>query len=183
MPTETRVIASKPKIGARPAPAAAVAEAEDGPATKSRKGLVIGLVLALVLAGGGAGYWFVLGPGAAAGEGSEDPAGADGAAEPGPVGPPDGKPGKVLSAPAVSINLAGGHYLRLGLGLQLSEAAYKPDPAAAVDAAITLFSGRSITEVNDAESRDALKTELRERLWELYDGDVLDVYYTDYVTQ
>jgi flagellar protein FliL len=175
MPTEQRVIASKPKIGARPAPAAAPPEETASAGGGGKKKMML-VVLLVVLLGGGAGYWFVLGPGA----GKE--AAAEEVVEPG-TAEPTGKPGKVLTTEPISINLAGGHYLRLGLGLQLSETAYKPDGAAAVDAAITLFSGRSVTEVNSPEGREALKEELRHSVWKLYKGDVLDVYFTDYVSQ
>ncbi|MCL3860867.1 flagellar basal body-associated protein FliL [Actinotalea sp. K2] len=172
MPTEQRIIASKPKIGARPAPGAPAVEAEPEAAPKSKKKLVIIVVAALLLVGGGGGYWFLLGPGAGASEAQE--------AEP----PPE--PGEVLTVDPVNLNLAGGHYLRLGLGLQMTADAGghgKVDTARALDLAIALFSGRTVEEVSDAETRDALKAELLHQLEEAYHGEVMGLYFTDYVTQ
>jgi len=123
----------------------------------------------LLLVGGAAAYWFLLGPGA-----------GDGTAEAEPT--PD--PGTVLVIEPISLNLADGHYLRLGLGLQLTkDVAEEPDTARALDQAVALFSGRTMAEVNSAEGREALKVELLAQLTEVYEGEVIDVYFTDYVTQ
>lgn len=174
MPTEQRVIANKPKIGAKPtiggAAAVAAPESTAAPA-KSRKKLVL-VLAALLVVGGGAGWYFLMGPGAAT-EG-------EAAVEPAP------EPGAVLDVEAISINLADGHYLRLGMGLQLTaDAGGHGDPTAApaLDHAIALFSGRPMAEVASPEGREALKAELVHRLEEAYHGDVMDVYFTEYVTQ
>lgn len=172
MPTEQRVISSKPTIGARPTakPAAPEPEATEEKAKGGKKKLVLVLVAVLVL-GGGAGWWFLLGPGA--GEQAE-------VAEPAP------EPGEVVVVEPISLNLADGHYLRLGLGLQLTVDAggHGPvDTARALDHAIDLFSGRKVSEVSSTEGRDALKAELLTRLEEAYHGEVMDLYFTDYVTQ
>ena len=127
------------------------------------------LVLLLVV-GGGAGYWFFLRPTPAAG--------AEVAVEP----PPE--PGAVVVIEPISLNLADGHYLRLGLGLQLTaEVAEEPDTARALDQAVALFSGRSVAEVGSSEGREALRDALVAKLAEVYEGEVMDVYFTDYVTQ
>jgi flagellar FliL protein len=171
--TEQRIIASKSTIGARPTsgPGAGDDAGQGKAKGTGRKKLIVILAVVLVL-GGGAGYWFLLGPGAAAGDVEavvEDPA---------PV------PGEVLTVEAVSLNLAGGHYLRLGLALQLTEDVEAiPDPAVALDHAIVLFSGRTVEEVSSAEGRQALKDELSAQLVEAYEGQVMGVYFTDYVTQ
>ena len=173
--TEQRVLSTKPKIGARPAPAPAAEEpAADGGKKGGKKKLII-IVLAVVLVlGGGVGYWFLLGPGA----GGDAEAGAH-EEEPAP------EPGAVLTVEPVSINLAAGRYLRLGISLQFvaGDAHGEPDPSKALDLAIALFSGRTIEEVSSAEGRTALKAELLHQLEEAYHGDVMDVYLTDYVTQ
>lgn len=172
MPTEQRIIASKPTIGASgksPATAPA-AEEPEGEAKGGKKKLVV-VLLALLLVGGGAGWWFLMGPGAASG-------GEAVAEEPAP------EPGEVVSVEAVSINLAGGHYLRLGIALQLTAEVHgEVSSAHALDLAIALFSGRTVEEVSSAEGRAALKEELRHQLAEAYHGEVMDVYLTDYVTQ
>jgi flagellar FliL protein len=89
----------------------------------------------------------------------------------------------VLDIDPVSVNLAGGHYLRLGLALQLSSDAKDPDPARALDLAIALYSGRSVDEVSTPATRDQLKAQLLGELQQAYGPEVMDVYLTDYVTQ
>ena len=168
MPIEQRVMnAPGTPIGSRakekaPEPAAA-GKGDKLPARKSKKLFVIVGVLVAALAAGA--YFFVLAP-----------QGAD-KAEPAP------EPGAVLTVEAMSINLANGHYLRLGLGLQLTTEALEVDTAKARDAAIALFSGRTVEEVSDPATRATLKFELASELAELYDGEVMGVYLTDYVTQ
>jgi flagellar FliL protein len=172
MPTEQLVVATgKPKIGSRPAPSPAPTEVEKAPKEKKKKGKrLILIVLVLVLVGGGAGYWFLL-----------KPSGAEPAAE-AVEAPPE--PGAVVVIEPISLNLADGHYLRLGLGLQLTaEVAEEPDTARALDQAVSLFSGRSVAEVASTEGREALRVELIALLDEAYEGEVMDVYFTDYVTQ
>jgi len=174
-PTQTRVIASKPKIGARPTGSAAAPEPA-GEEKKSKKKLLVVLIVVVALLGGAAAWWFLMGPGA-----GEEAAAEEATVETG--GAPEGEPGEVRTTEAISINLAGGHYLRIGLGLQLSADAHDVSPAKALDATIALFSGRPVGDVTDLESRDALKEQLLHTLWEVYDGAVLDVYFTDFVTQ
>lgn len=170
--TEQRIIASKPTIGSRPTSAAGGAPEAGADRPKSKKKIVI--VIAALVLGGAAAYWFLMGPGAATEEG--DPAAV--VEEPAPV------PGDVLTVDAVSLNLAGGHYLRLGLALQLTaDITEVPDPALALDHAIVLFSGRTVEEVSSADGRQALKDELSRQLAEAYEGEVMGVYFTDYVTQ
>ena len=126
-----------------------------------KKKLVIVLVLLLVL--GGAGYWFFLKPSA----------------------PKEPEPGEVVTLEPIQVNLADGHYLRLGFDLQLTEEVGEeaPDTGKAVDAAIALFSGRSVSEVSDPEKREELKEKLLHQVEELYEGEVMDLYLTNYVTQ
>ena len=57
------------------------------------------------------------------------------------------------------------------------------DGSIAMDAAIDLFSGRSMAEVSTSKERRKLKRELEHELEELYHGDVMGVYFTEYVTQ
>lgn len=171
--TEQRVVASKPKIGARPTSPSAVPEpAEEGKGKKKggkKKLLIIALV---VLLAGGAAYWFLLKPAPPADDAAavvEEPA-------------PD--PGAVLVVEPISLNLADGHYLRIGIGLQLTaDVAEEPDTARALDLVVALFSQRPVAEVTTTEGRDALKAELLRQLEEAYEGEVMDVYFTDYVTQ
>lgn len=171
MTTEPRIVAPQRKIGSRPVASETAAVAPEPPAKKGpgRKAtLGIGAAIIAVVA---AVYWFVVGPGAA----SED---GDAAAAPEP------KYGPVQVIDPISVNLAGGRYLRLGLGMQLTDAAHGDiDTAKALDAAIALYSGRTQAELADPEVRETLKVELADVLSERYHGEVITVYYTDFVTQ
>ena len=64
-----------------------------------------------------------------------------------------------------------------------ADKAKEADGSKALDAAIELFSGREITEVNDAKERLKLKEELVKELDDLYEGEVMDVYFTQFVSQ
>ena len=128
----------------------------------SKKKLIIGVVV-LLLAVGGAGYWFFIKP----------------------SGPSVPKPGAVAPLDSIQVNLADGHYLRLGIALQLTTSAGKDpvDGSKALDAAIEVFSGLPVAEVNKRSEREKLRTELEKDLEKAYDGDVMDVYFTEFVTQ
>ena len=92
--------------------------------------------------------------------------------------------GEVVALEPRQVNLEGGHYLKLGLALQGTDSvAHGIDGSKALDAAIALFSGRSIEEVTRPDERRHLKAELKKELDHLYHGDVMDVYFTDFVTQ
>ncbi len=137
------------------APADAV---EETAPPKSKKKLII--IIVAVLALGGGGYWFM---------------------KPEPAGPPE--PGEVVKLEPIQVNLASAHYLRLGLALQLTTSAHEADGSKALDAAISVFSGLPMAEVNDPAARVKLKKELEKELKHLYHDDVMGVYFTEYVTQ
>lgn len=175
MSTEARIVSSGPKIGVRPT-ATEAAAVEAPPAKEGKKKLMILAVIAVLVLGGG--YWFLMGPGAAsAAEGTET----------NPTAEPEYDLGEVMIIDSISINLEGGHYLRLGLGLQLVAGAGGShgaiDPAKALDAAIAQYSGHTTEELADLTFREQLKDELAETLKEAYHEEVVDVYYTDFVTQ
>ena len=142
-------------------------ETDEVPATGGKKKLLmIGLVV--LLAAAGAGYFFLF-------------SGGDAAAEE-PVA------GEVLVLEPVAVNLAGGGYLKVGLALQLVAsdegghgAASGPSGAIATDLVISTFSQAQPADVTGA--RDALKETLEEKIVEAYHGEVMGIYYTEYVTQ
>ncbi len=137
--------------------------AQDEPSAKKGRGKKIVLVLLVaVIALGAAAWWFLLKP-----DGGETE----------PVA------GEVLTLEPVQVNLAAGHYLRGGVALQLAEGAHELDGSKAKDATISVFSGRQLAQVSTSEQREQLRTELTERLELAYEGDVLGVYYTEFVTQ
>lgn len=137
---------------------AAPEETTEAPAKRSRKKLI--LVLVAVLAIGGGGYWFM---------------------RPQPASAP--KPGEVVTLEPIQINLAAGHYLRMGLALQLVAGAHEADGSKALDAAIQEFSGVPMAEVNDPAKRTVLKEQLEKELDHRYHGEVMGVYFTEFVTQ
>ena len=181
MTFDSRVVAPQQKIGSRPtsdAAAAAAAPAAKGGKKKKKLMMIVGALLVVVLA---AAYYFLAGPGKATTSATDPSAAPTVEAE------PEYDLGEVLVIDSVSINLQGGHYLRLGLGLQLIEGAGGShgaiDPAKALDAAIALYSGHTTEELADAAVREDLKTQLEETLFDLYHEEVVAVYYTDFVTQ
>jgi flagellar FliL protein len=154
------------------AKAAKNAEADDsaeGKGKKGSKGSKVGkkkliMIVAAVLVVAGAAYWFVLKPSPAAEEGP--------------------KPGLIVPLESTQINLASGHYLKIGIALQLVEGAPEEvDGSKALDATIDLFSGLTIEEVATARERRALKEELEATLEKSYEEEVMGVYFTEFVTQ
>ncbi|WP_263121172.1 flagellar basal body-associated FliL family protein [Cellulomonas sp. RIT-PI-Y] len=171
MPIEQRVIGGGQKIGGGKiggTPAKEEPAAEE-PKKKSKKLLIL-ILAAVVVIGGAAAYFLVL-----------KPSGGEAAAEPEPTH----VAGAVATVDAISVNLADGHYLRLGFALQLTEEVGEeaPDTSKAVDIAIELYSGQTMAQVSDPTSRDALKTEFLHQLEAAYPDEVMDVYLTNYVTQ
>ncbi len=99
----------------------------------------------------------------------------------GPKPPPE--PGEIVAIDPTQINLADGRYLRLGLALQLTTAATEGgDGSKALDAAIDIFSGKRLDQV-EGQNREKLKDKLVEEVERLYEGEVMDVYFTEFVTQ
>ncbi|MET0838691.1 MAG: flagellar basal body-associated FliL family protein [Marmoricola sp.] len=138
-------------------PPAESAEAP-APAKGGKKKIIV--ILVAVLALGGGGYWMFR-----------------------PKPPAPVQPGEVVTLDPIQINLASAHYLRLGLALQLTDKAHEADGSKALDAAISEFSGRNIAELTDTKKREKLKKDLEHELEELYHGDVMGVYFTEFVTQ
>jgi len=130
------------------------------PTGGSKKKLVIIAVLVLVL--GAAGWFFFM-----------RPAGAE-------AGP---EPGEVAALEPIQVNLSGGHYLRVGIALQLTTKAHEVDGSQALDAVIAVFSGHSMEEVNQPKVREALREDLVKKLEKRYEEGVMGVYFTEFVTQ
>lgn len=134
-----------------------------------KKLLIIGVVLALVAAG--AVYFLVIAPKKAN------------------ATPPAPKPGTVAALESTSVNLANGHYLRIGVALQMTTAASGghgsdgPDGSKAKDLIISTFSGQKQETLANAGEREKLKSELREAIKKAYDDEVMDIYFTEFVTQ
>lgn len=151
------VTAMPPK--ARAGDAGAAAAEEPTPPKGRKKLLIIGVLVAAALGGAA---WFLLRPAPA---------------------PTEPVPGEVLALEPIQVNLTGGHYLRIGIALQLTADAHEAEGSKALDATIDLFSGRSMEQLALPEKRQELKAELLERLEHDYHGDVMEVYFTNFVTQ
>jgi flagellar FliL protein len=138
-----------------------------------KKKLII-IAVVVLLAGGGA-YVFL---------GSSKGSAAAAAAS--PSASPSYQPGPIVQLDPVTINLAGGHYLKLGMALQASKgvgADGEMSGAKAIDAAIELFSNRTLEELTPSKGRDHFKDELIKEITELYEGEVYDIYFTEFVMQ
>jgi flagellar protein FliL len=140
-----------------PAAAEAVEEKKGGPLK-----LVV-ILLVVVLVAGGAAYWFILKP-----KNAE---------------PAKPKPGTVVALDPIQVNLADGHYLSIGIALQAVDGVKEVDGSKALDATIEEFSGLPIDQLLKAKEREHLKEELVKSLEKLYDDEVMDVYFTQFVTQ
>jgi flagellar protein FliL len=92
-------------------------------------------------------------------------------------------PGAVVKVDPITINLTGGHFLKLGITLQPEAGAAEVDGSKALDAAIDLFSNLPITELSTKEGRNKLKAELVAKVSEAYEKEVYDIYFTEFVYQ
>ena len=141
------------------APGAAAAPEEK----KSKKKLIIIVVLVLAIAG--AAYFFVLKP--KGGEEKVEPV-----------------PGEVVVMEPIQVNLAEGHYLRIGIALQLTaDVAHAADGSKALDLVIEAFNGCTTEELASPKERHKIKEELLHEVEEAYHYEVMDVYFTEFVTQ
>jgi flagellar FliL protein len=137
---------------------------------KSKKMLMIIVIALVVLGGGGGGAYFML-------------AGGDEKAE-APV------KGEVVALEnPLTINLAGGHYLKVGFALQMTEdaAGAEVDPAEAIDLAIDQYTGVEMAELETEKGRLKAKAELLEKIEKAYNVEdkhlVMGIYFTQFVTQ
>jgi len=141
----------------------AMPQGEEGTAKKRKPIKLIAIVLVLVIAAGAA-YFLVFAP--------------KSKGEPAPTA------GAVLPLESQQINLAAGHYLRLGIALQLTDKADTAvDGSKALDAAIDVFSGLTVEQVTKAGGREALKKKLLTDVEHRYEDGVMDLYFTEFVTQ
>jgi flagellar FliL protein len=96
---------------------------------------------------------------------------------------PKPKPGEVMALEPVQVNLAEGHFLKIGIALQLTEETAEVDGSKALDATIAQFSGTTVGELSKGARRQALKAQLERKVVRLYDDEVMGIYFVDFVTQ
>jgi flagellar FliL protein len=131
-------------------------------AKKGRRKKVILAVVAALVVGGGA-YKFLA---------------------PKHAGPPTG--GDVVALDATTLNLAGGHYLKIGISVQLvkGKAAAADFPTGhAAELTIDEFSNRTVASLSSNAARQRLQDDLLAKLKAAYPGEVYDVFLTQFVTQ
>jgi flagellar FliL protein len=136
-------------------------QAAEDSAAKGGKKKLMAIVLVAILVIGGAAYWFVL--------------------KPKPEKAPE--PGEVVTLEPIQVNLAAGHYLKIGIALQLTKGTKEADGSKALDATIDTFSGQSMDQLTRTEGRERLKKQLEKELEHRYEDEVMGVYFTDFVTQ
>jgi flagellar FliL protein len=127
---------------------------------KSKK-FVIGVVA--VLAVGGGGYTFL---------------------KPTNTPPPSG--GDVVAMDATTLNLAGGHYLKIAFAVQLMKGAASAtdfSPSHAAELVIDEFSNRTVASLGSNAARKKLTADLLADIQKAYPGKVFDVFVTNFVTQ
>jgi flagellar FliL protein len=166
-PREERLMATTTLKPPKEAGAAAKADKKSGKddnngAGGSKKKLIV-IVLVVLLAAGGGAWFFVLR---------------------GPSAPPAPKPGAVLKLDSINVNLADSHYLKVGLALQTTTAASPDiDGSHALDIAISQLSGRAMSDLAAPAKREKAKEALVKAVSEAYDGEIMDVYFTEFVMQ
>lgn len=73
--------------------------------------------------------------------------------------------GSIKTLDPITVNLAGGHFLKLGMAVQFdASAGEETDGSKVLDLAITEFSGRTLDELATTEGRDKAKEELVARM-------------------
>jgi flagellar protein FliL len=77
---------------------------------------------------------------------------------------PEPTPGAVVTLDSITINLAGAHFLKLGLALQPTAAAKEVDGSKALDLAISQFSQDTIDDLSTQKGRQEAKAELVARV-------------------
>ena len=174
--TDTSGDSASPDVGAVDPKAAKKAK-------KGRSNLLPALVLAAGIAAAG---YFVGGTGASA---DAEASGVQSEVE------HHYEPGEVIELEAMTVNLAGGRFLRVGLAVLATDefdgfvddggtARFLPEHESRLrDQLIAMFAGRELGSLSGAENLEAIKAELLDRTDTVLDGHALEIYLTDFVTQ
>jgi flagellar FliL protein len=135
------------------------------PKKKSKKKLLIIVVAALLVLGGAGGYFML---------------GSSGK----PAAKPKPKPGKVIPLEAITVNLAGGHYLKIHVALQATaDAGEEVDGSQALDLTVAQFSNLNMAELASSDGRKKAKEKLLTAVEKAYEEKVMDIYFTEFVMQ
>jgi flagellar FliL protein len=135
---------------------------KDAKSGGSKKKLIIIAVVVLLAAAGGVKFFVLGGSGA----------------------PPKPQPGAVLKLDSMNVNLADNHYLKIGLALQTTtKASADIDGSRALDIALSQLSGRKMEDLAVPAKREKAKEALVEAISKAYEGEIMDVYLTEFVMQ
>lgn len=148
---------------------------------KKEKGGKSNLVPALVLAAGIAAGGYFMGSGGSAPACTGDKCTTEATT-------PKKTPGQIANMDAMTINLADNRFLKVGLAVQLAEGIEaaefaKGDISKIKDMLIDLLAGAKMEELQSVEGRQKIKEEIKKRSEKAFEGNVLDVYFTDFVMQ
>lgn len=104
------------------------------------------------------------------------------------AGPPVGGEYVPVSTDPLTLNLAGGHYLKIALSLQLVQGKAKAADFALTTAkasalTITEFSNRTVESLSSDAARKKLTDDLLAKLKKAYPDEVFAVFLTQFVTQ
>ncbi|HVM20456.1 MAG TPA: flagellar basal body-associated FliL family protein [Egibacteraceae bacterium] len=162
------------------------AEATAPPAPRNTTTLIAAAIIAVGLLGGG---FFMGGKGGGAtAEAASAPAT--------PAHTEKGDHGPVQELEPITLNLADGRFLKVGLALQRVESeggghggGEDLAPAKALDVAITLLGSYTMEQLSDPEARELVKKKLSSKVAEAYvdptthHSEVTKVYFTEFVMQ
>lgn len=94
------------------------------------------------------------------------------------------KPGAVVKLDADTVNLAGGHYLKITVAVQeTSTAPSSLDMSMAHELILDEFCNQSIADLLTTGGRDAAKADLEKRLAKQYPDDIMGLYLVGFVMQ
>jgi flagellar FliL protein len=163
-PTAQRTTSSKPGAVGKAGDAGADGEKDGATAKgsffKSKKFLIA--VVGVLVVGGGA-YKFAM---------------------PHKAAPPAG--GEVVPIEAMTVNLAGGHFLKVAAGVQLVKGkatATDFNVSQAAQAVIDEFSNRTVQSLSSNAAREKLRKDLVANVKKAYPEEVFDVFLTQFVYQ
>lgn len=146
----------------------------EAPPAKKRSNLVPAIIVAAGLVVGG----FLMKPSAPAAEGEAAKEKEE-----------EVVPGEMATIEPITLNLADGHYLRLGVGIELVEGVPAKEFLEGGDAdrfkdlMISEVGDMTVDQVGTTEGRTALKATLRHGAEKLYEDEFVEIYLTEAVVQ
>lgn len=149
--------------------AAAPAETAEVPKGGKKKLVMIVVPVLLVVI---AAWYFVLGPGSGGSAAEEQPK--------------EVELGEVVALEPITMNLADGRLLKVGLALQLPKEPASEEEvtgSVALDEAISFLGEHTYAQLAAPAARQAAKKELSHRVAKRYHEGVLEVYFTEFVMQ